>query len=93
MQVRLRFGFGTRSPLRRSRVSRERNAGEIAFWIVPRNPLQRSCVSRADWSRATSPLRRSRASRAQNAGEMIAFWIYQAQPSAEIVPVEGAKCR
>ena len=33
MQVRLRFGFGRRNPLRRSRASRAQNAGEIAFWI------------------------------------------------------------
>ena len=39
-----------------------------------------------------NPLRRSRASSARNAGES-AIWIYPAQPSAEIVRVEGAKCR
>ena len=39
-----------------------------------------------------APLRRSCVSRARNAGE-IAFWIWRAQPSAEIVRVEGAKCR
>ena len=33
MQVRLRFGVGTRNPLRRSCVSRVRNAGEIAFFV------------------------------------------------------------
>ena len=51
MQARLRSRFGTDDPLRRSCVSKARNAGEIAFWIWP------------------------------------------AQPSAEIVRVEGAKCR
>ena len=33
MQLRLRYGFGTCNPLRRSCVSGARNAGEIAFWI------------------------------------------------------------
>ena len=39
-----------------------------------------------------NPLRRSRASRTRNAGDS-ASWIWRAQPSAEIVRVEGAKCR
>ena len=38
MQVRLRFGFAQRNPLRRSCVSRARNAGEIAFWICRGRP-------------------------------------------------------
>ena len=32
MQVRLRFGFGTGDRLRRSCVSKARNAGEIMFF-------------------------------------------------------------
>ena len=51
MQARLRFGFVRRNPLRRSCVSRARNAGESAICVCP------------------------------------------AQPSAEIVRVECAKCR
>ena len=51
MQARVRLGFVRRNPLRRSCVSRARNAGESATWICP------------------------------------------AQPSAEIVRVECAKCR
>ena len=51
MQARVRFGFVRRNPLRRSCVSRARNAGESAIWFCP------------------------------------------AQPSAEIVHVECAKCR
>ena len=51
MRVRLRSRFGTGNPLRRSCVSKARNAGEIAFVFGP------------------------------------------ARPSAEIVCVEGAKCR
>ena len=51
MQARVRFVPVRRNPLRRSRVSSARNAGETAIWICP------------------------------------------AQPSAEIVRVEGAKCR
>ena len=76
MQARVRFGFGAGNALRRSCVSRARNAGESAFWPpVRRNPLRRSCVSRARY-----------------AGES-AFWLGRGQPSAEIVRVEGAKCR
>ena len=41
---------------------------------------------------AGDPMRRSCVSRVQNAGE-IAFWPGPAQPSAEIVRVECAKCR
>ena len=41
---------------------------------------------------AGNPLRRSCVSNARNAGES-AFWIWRGQPSAEIVRVEGAKCR
>ena len=33
MQARVHFGFGAGNPLRRSCVSRARNAGESAFWI------------------------------------------------------------
>ena len=48
MQVRLRFDPVAGNPLRRSRASRARNAGEIAFWPGrARDPLRRSCVSRA----------------------------------------------
>ena len=123
MQVRLRFWLVARNPLRRSCVSRARNAGAIAilrcptqpsaeivrvespkcrwdciFWRVRRNRLQRSCVSRARNDAGEiafidcNPLRRSWVSRARNAGET-AFLIDRAQPSAEIVRVESAKCR
>ena len=47
MQARVRFGFVRRNPLRRSCVSRARNAGERRFGFVRRNLLQRSCVSSA----------------------------------------------
>ena len=47
----------------------------VRFDPVRRNPLRRSCVSRA-----------------RNASES-AIWFCPAQPSAEIVRVEGAKCR
>ena len=123
-QARARFGPVRRNPLRRSRVSRARNAGEIAFWPARGQPsaqivrvegakCRRECV--LDLARATlcgdracrgremqarvcfdpvrrNPLRRSCVSRARNAGES-AFWPGPAQPSAEIVRVEGAKCR
>ena len=48
----------------------------LRFGLVARNPLRRSCMSRA-----------------RNAGEIAFFWIGRAQPSAEIVRVEGAKFR
>ena len=41
---------------------------------------------------ARNPLGRSCVSRVRSAGD-IAFWIGRGQPSAEIVRVEGAKCR
>ena len=123
MQVRLRFGFVPHNPLRRSFVSRARNAGEIAFWTCPAQPpgeivrvegakcgrdrvldLAHAtlCGDRARRGRemqvrlrfgliARDPLRRSGVSRARNAGEIV-FWFCPAQPSAEIVCVEGAKC-
>ena len=76
MQARVRFGFGAGNPLRRSCVSRERNAGESAFWSGPAQPsaeivrvecakCRRECdLSR---SRATIALRRSCVSSARNA--------------------------
>ena len=67
----------------------------VRFGFVRRNPLRRSCVSdarNAGESAIRNPLWRSCVSRARNAGES-AFWIWRGQPSAEIVPVEGAKCR
>ena len=63
MQVRSRFVFGARNPLRRSCASKARNASETAF---PHNPLWRSCASRA-----------------RNAGE-IAFWIAHASLLEEV---------
>ena len=38
MQARLRFGFVRRNPLRRSCVSRTRNAGKTAIWLCPAQP-------------------------------------------------------
>ena len=38
VRVEGRFGFVPRNPLRRSRASRARNAGEIAFWIWRAQP-------------------------------------------------------
>ena len=147
MQARVRFVSVRRNPLRRSCVSRARNAGESAFCLCPAQPsaeivhvegakCRRECVlarsgatlcgdracrgrevqarvrfvsvrgaalcgDRACRGRevqvrsrfgffAGSPLRRSCVSSARNAGE-IACWTCPAQPSAEIVRVEGAK--
>ena len=101
MQARVRFGFVRRNPLPRSCALRARNADESALiGPVRRNPLRRLRASNARnagksafWKfGAGNPLRRSRASRARNAGES-AFWSGPAQPSAEILRVECAKCR
>ena len=124
MQARVRFAGCPRNPLRRSRVSSARNAGESAIRRVPAQPsaeivrvecakCRRECDSPG--ARATlcgdracrvremqarerfggcprNPLRRSCASNARNAGES-AICSVCAQPSAEIVRVECAKCR
>ena len=65
----------------------------VRFVPVGGNPLRRSCVSsaRIDPVRR-NPLRRSCVSSARNAGES-AICVCPAQPSAEIVCVERAKCR
>ena len=69
----------------------------LRFGPVPRNPLRRSCVSRARsageiafWPGPTQPY--AEIVRVEGAGE-IAYWPSPAQPSAEIVRVECAKCR
>ena len=111
MQARVPRVGCPRSPLRRSCVSSERNAGESA--ARPVRALRRSCVSSArnagecDLSHARATLCGDRACRvrkmqarvrfvrvssAQNAGES-AIGSARAQPSAEIVRVECAKCR
>ena len=112
------------NPLRRSCVSRARNAGESAIRRLPAQPSAEiarvecaKCRRECDWpaARATlcgdracraremqarapragcprNPLRRSCVSSARNAGESAARRV-PAQPSAEIVRVECAKCR
>ena len=72
MQVRLRFGLVPRNPLRRSCVSRARNAGEIAFWPARATLCgDRACRGRGVQVRLRfgpvrrNPMRRSCASRAQ----------------------------
>ena len=91
---------GVRDPLRRSCVSRERNAGESAICPVCAQPsaeivrvecakCRRECESAIC---ARNPLRRSCVSSARNAGES-AIWRMCAQLSAEIVRVECAKFR
>ena len=64
-----------RNPLRSRACRGPEMQVRLRFRFIRRNPLQRSCASRA-----------------RNAGE-IAFWIWRAQPSAEIARVEGARCR
>ena len=124
MQARVPRVGCPRNPLRRSRVSSARNAGESAARRLPAQPSaeivrvecaksRREC--RASGARATlcgdrarrvremqarvrlvryarNPLRRSCVSSARNAGES-AICRLPAQPSAEIVRVECAKCR
>ena len=72
---------------------------KLRLCIFPRDPLQRSCMSKARnagdiaFARRVSlrgPLRRSCASKARNAGALPAAL---ARPSAEIVRVERAECR
>ena len=124
MQARVRFVGCARNPLRRSRVSSARNAGESAICRMCAQPsteivrVERAkCRRECDLSgaRATlcgdracrerelqargrfvklphNPLRRSCLSSARNAGET-AICEITAQPSAEIVRVECAKCR
>ena len=72
----------------------------VRFVPCARNPLRRSCVSSARNAgesaicptSARNPLRRSCVLSARNAGES-AICPVPAQPSAEIVRVERAKCR
>ena len=70
----------------------------VRFRPDRRNPLRRSRVGREMQARVhldpvrRNPLRRSCVSRARNAGES-AFRPGPAQPSLQIVRVEGAKCR
>ena len=100
MQARVRFVPVRRNPLRRSRVSSARNAGESAICPRSRATLcaDRACRVREMQARVRfdpvrrNPLRRSRVSSARNAGES-AIWLCLAQPSAEIAHVECAKRR
>ena len=83
----------------RARRVREMQA-RVRFVRCPRNPLRRSCVSSIREMQARvprvgcprNPLRRSCVSSTRNAGESAARRL-RAQPSAEIVRVECAKCR
>ena len=123
MQARVRLCRLARNPLRRSCASRARNAGESAICPMPVQPsaeivrvecakCRRECGSvgahaslcgdcacrvremqaRVRFVRcARNPLRRSCVSSARNAGES-AICPVLAQPFAEIVRVERAKC-
>ena len=73
MQARVRFVPVRRNPLRRSRVSSARNAGESAICPGPSQP--------------SAELVRVEVSDARNAGES-AICPGPAQPSAEIVRVD-----
>ena len=86
MQARvMRFGFVRRDPLRRSCVSSARNAGDSVICREMQARVRFDPVRR-------HPLPRSRVSSARNAGES-AICVCPAQPSAQIVRVERAKCR
>ena len=97
MQARVRFGPVAGNPLRRSRVSRARNAGESAFCLCPAQPsaeiahvegakCRRECIL----SLSGATLCGDRACRGR---EMQARVRYLSLSGAEIVRVEGAKCR
>ena len=91
---------GARATLCGDRACRVREMqARVRFDLCPRNPLRRSRASCARTQARVrfslcprNPLRRSRASSARNAGES-AIRPVPAQPSAEIVRVERAKCR
>ena len=90
----------TRATLCGDRACRVREMqARVRFVGYPRNPLRRSCVSSARNAGESAicrlprnSLRRSCVSSARNAGES-AICRLPAQPSAEIVRVEGAKRR
>ena len=100
MQARVRFVRCSRNPLRRSCVSSARNAGESGNSSGARVTLcgDRACRVREMQARVRfvrcprNPLRRLCVASARNAGEG-AIRPVLAQPSAEIVRVERAKCR
>ena len=85
---------GARATLCRDRARRVREMqARVRFVPCARNPLRRSCGSSARFVPcARNPLRRSCVSSARNAGKSAICPVY-AQPSAEIVRVERAKCR
>ena len=95
VQARARFASCPRNPLRRSRVSSARNAGESARATLcgDRARRVREMQARVRFVRCPrNPLGRSCVSSARNAGES-AIRPALAQPSGEIVRVECAKCR
>ena len=103
MQVRVRCAGCPRNPLRRSCVSSARNAGESAICPVRAQPSAEivrvecaKCRRECDLSGPRATLCGDRACRVRemmrNAGES-AICRLRAQPSAEIVRVECAKCR
>ena len=103
MQARVRSVRCARNPLRRSCVSSARNAGERRRECDLSSVRATLCGDRACRVREMqarvrfapfprNPLRRSYVSSARNAGES-AICPMCAQPSAEIVRVEWAKCR
>ena len=84
---------GPRATLCGDRACRVREMqARVRFVRSARNPLRRSCVSSARNAGPRNPLRRSCVSSARNAGQS-AICRVPAQPSAEIVRVECAKCR
>ena len=98
MQARVRFAGCPRNPLRRSRASSARNAGESAMCHARATLCgDRACRVREMQARVRfggcprNPLRRSCVSSARNAGES-AMCRVPARPSAEIARVECAKC-
>ena len=92
MQARVRFVPVRRNPLRRSRASSARNAGESAICPGPSPPSAEIVRVECAKCRRECDLSRSCPSSARNAGES-AICPGRGQPSAEIARVERAKCR
>ena len=100
MQARVRFVRSARNLLRRSCVSRARNAGESAMCPVRAQPSAEivrvecaKCRRECDLSGPRATLCGDRACRVREMQAESAICRVCAQPSAEIVRVECAKCR
>ena len=99
MQARVQIVSVRRNPLRRSRVSSARNAGESAICLCPSRPsaeivrVERAkCRRECDLSRSRATLCADRACRVREMQARMRFVPVAGDP-AGIVRVECAKCR